>query len=206
GGHGPRRQVRQPWESAPGVHRDPRGHELPRPAGAVPGAKTREGEHHGEGREPWMHNHRPAGAGLHPAAPGWSPDSSTRWSPNGAVASGRGLRERTDAMRTLVARASRTATLLIAALAILTSGSAHAQRALSVATLAPAGSTWMRVLESANREIRRRTNRALGLQFYPGGVQGDESEVIHKMSTGRLDSGVVTAIGLGQIYRPVLAF
>jgi len=81
-----------------------------------------------------------------------------------------------------------------------------AGRTLSIATLAPAGSTWMRVFEAWNREIRRRTNNGLSLRFYPGGVQGDEAEVIRKVRTGRLDGGAVTAVGLAQIHRPALVF
>jgi TRAP-type C4-dicarboxylate transport system substrate-binding protein len=79
-------------------------------------------------------------------------------------------------------------------------------RTLSVATLAPAGSAWMRVFEAWNREIRRRTNKSLSLTFYPGGVQGDESEVIRKIRQGRLDGAAVTAVGLAQIHRPALTF
>lgn len=95
----------------------------------------------------------------------------------------------------------------IALLTALSIGSAaEAQRLISVATLAPSGSTWMRGLDAANRELRRRTNGALALRFYPGGVQGDESEVVRKMRQGRLDGAVLTGTGLGQIHRPVLAF
>ncbi len=83
---------------------------------------------------------------------------------------------------------------------------APATRSLSVATLAPAGSTWMRVLDAWNRELRRRTNKALALRIFPGGVQGDESEVIRKIRAGRLDGGAVTAVGLSQIHRPALVF
>jgi len=79
-------------------------------------------------------------------------------------------------------------------------------RTLSVATLAPAGSTWMRGLNAMNREIRRRTNNAVSLRIYAGGVQGDEVEVIRKMRQGRLDGGIFTGVGLGQIHRPALAF
>ncbi len=99
---------------------------------------------------------------------------------------------------------SRWSIALVTALSI--GSAAEAQRLISVATLAPSGSTWMRGLEAANRELRRRTNGALGLRFYPGGVQGDESEVIRKMRQGRLDGAVVTGVGLGQVHRPVLAF
>jgi len=83
---------------------------------------------------------------------------------------------------------------------------ASGERTLSIATLAPAGSTWMRVLSAWNRELRRRTNNALSLRIYPGGVQGDEAEVIRKIRQGRLDGGSVTAVGLYQVHRPALAF
>ncbi len=83
---------------------------------------------------------------------------------------------------------------------------APATRSLSLATLAPAGSTWHRVLESWNRELRRRTNKALQLRIFAGGVQGDESEVIRKIRSGRLDGAAVTAVGLSKIHRPAIVF
>lgn len=109
-------------------------------------------------------------------------------------------------MRTTFSKVS-----LVLVAAVLTAGSGVAQtpptvRTLSVATLAPQGSTYMRVLDSANRELRQRSNGALQLRFYAGGVQGDESEVVRKMRAGRIDMGVFTGVGLGQIHRPVLAF
>jgi len=81
-----------------------------------------------------------------------------------------------------------------------------APRSLTLATVAPPGSTWMRVLDAWNRELRRRTNQTLQLRIYPGGVQGDESEVVRKVRAGRLDGAIVTAVGLAQIHRPTLAF
>ncbi len=83
---------------------------------------------------------------------------------------------------------------------------AAAARTLSVATLAPAGSTWHRVLEAWNRELRRRTNKSLQLRIFAGGVQGDESEVIRKIRNGRIDGAAVTAVGLSQIHRPAIVF
>jgi TRAP-type C4-dicarboxylate transport system substrate-binding protein len=81
-----------------------------------------------------------------------------------------------------------------------------AGRTISLATLAPPGSTWMRVFDAWNREVRRRTERGLQFRIYGGGVQGDESEVIRKIRGGRLDAGSVTAVGLSQIHRPALVF
>ncbi|MDP3278843.1 MAG: TRAP transporter substrate-binding protein DctP [Deltaproteobacteria bacterium] len=77
---------------------------------------------------------------------------------------------------------------------------------ISMATLAPNGSTWMNNFEAANREVRRRTSNRVALRWFAGGVQGDEAEVIRKIRSGRLDGAAVTAVGLGQIHRPVLAF
>jgi TRAP-type C4-dicarboxylate transport system substrate-binding protein len=81
-----------------------------------------------------------------------------------------------------------------------------AVKTISIATLAPPGSTWMKVFEAWNREVRRRSNKTLELRFYAGGVQGDEAEVIRKIRSGRLDGAAVTAVGLAQIYRPALVF
>ncbi len=77
---------------------------------------------------------------------------------------------------------------------------------VSIATLAPAGSTWMRVFDAWNREVRRRSAQTLALRFYAGGVQGDENEVIRKIRTRRLDGAAVTATGLGMIHRPATVF
>ena len=77
---------------------------------------------------------------------------------------------------------------------------------ISFATLAPPGSTWMRVYDSWTREVRRRSNQTLTLRFYSGGVQGDEAEVVRKIRNGRIDGAGVTAVGLGQVYRPALVF
>jgi TRAP-type C4-dicarboxylate transport system substrate-binding protein len=102
------------------------------------------------------------------------------------------------------------ALLLALALFAVDTGSTTAQtpptRTLTLATLAPPGSTWMRVFDAWNREIRRRSNSTLQFRIYSGGVQGDEAEVIRKIRNGRLDSASVTAVGLSQVYRPALVF
>ncbi len=83
---------------------------------------------------------------------------------------------------------------------------ALAQRVLSMATLAPPGSLPMRALDAMNRELRRRTAGQLAFRWYAGGVQGDESDVVRKIRSGRLDGGALSATGLAQMFRPVLAF
>ncbi|HEY8431327.1 MAG TPA: TRAP transporter substrate-binding protein DctP [Sandaracinaceae bacterium] len=75
---------------------------------------------------------------------------------------------------------------------------------LSIATLAPRGSAWMRVFDAWNNSLRQRTNNRLQLRFYPGGAQGDERDVIRKIRNGQLDGAAVTSTGLSLVVRPVL--
>ncbi len=95
---------------------------------------------------------------------------------------------------------------VVSAMLALVPAPALAQRVLSMATLAPAGSLPMRVFGAMNRELRRRTDAGVSFRWYPGGVQGDESEVVRKIRSGRLDGGALSATGLAQVFRPVLAF
>lgn len=83
---------------------------------------------------------------------------------------------------------------------------ADAQEAvtLRIATLAPRGSSWMRVFDAWNNSLRQRTNNRLSLQFFPGGSQGDERDVIRKIRNGQLDGAAVTSTGLSLVVRPVL--
>ena len=75
---------------------------------------------------------------------------------------------------------------------------------LRIATLAPRGSTWMRVFNAWNADLRRATDNQVSLRFYPGGVAGDEADFIRKIRAGQMDGAAVTTTGLGQIVRPVM--
>ena len=98
--------------------------------------------------------------------------------------------------------------LVVAALAIPGSAtrSADAQQVttLRIATLAPEGSSWMRVFNAWNRSLQEETGGTLQLRFYPGGSQGDERDFVRKMRDGQMDGAAVTTTGLGQVARPVL--
>ncbi len=52
---------------------------------------------------------------------------------------------------------------------------------LKFATLAPTGSTWMNLLEEWNTQVKTRSNGRIAFKFYPGGIQGDEPDVLKKM-------------------------
>ena len=60
---------------------------------------------------------------------------------------------------------------------------------IKFATLAPDGSTWMNVIRELNKEIQEKSNNRLKFKIYPGGVSGDEKDVIRKIRIGQLHSG-----------------
>jgi TRAP-type C4-dicarboxylate transport system substrate-binding protein len=70
---------------------------------------------------------------------------------------------------------------------------------LRIATLAPDGSAWMKVLGEGAAKVATATSNRVTFKYYPGGVQGDEKEAISKMNLGQLDGAAVTATGLSLI-------
>lgn len=70
---------------------------------------------------------------------------------------------------------------------------------LKFATLAPEGSTWMNILREFDKELREKTRGRLGLKIYPGGVSGDEKDVVKKIRFGQLHGAGFTGVGLGEI-------
>jgi TRAP-type C4-dicarboxylate transport system substrate-binding protein len=85
-------------------------------------------------------------------------------------------------------------------LAMLTAASAaRAQGPVKIATLAPEGSAWMKLMNDWKGAIEQRTNGQVKLKFYGGGVAGDERDVVRKMRLGQMNGGALTAVGLGLI-------
>jgi len=70
---------------------------------------------------------------------------------------------------------------------------------LRIASLAPAGSSWMKILNAWNKTLQERTDGKLKMRFYPGGSQGDERDFVRKMRVGQLDGGVVTMTGMSLL-------
>ncbi|MGB5177190.1 MAG: TRAP transporter substrate-binding protein DctP [Gammaproteobacteria bacterium] len=73
---------------------------------------------------------------------------------------------------------------------------------LKFATLAPAGTTWVNMLQDWADEVRRESRGRLRFKIYPGGVQGDEPDVLKKIRFGQLQGGAFTGYGIGHIYSP----
>ena len=80
-----------------------------------------------------------------------------------------------------------------------TATAARAQTELKVATLAPEGSSWMKLFHEWGINIEKRTNGQVKVKFYAGGVAGDERDVVRKMRLGQIGGAAVTGVGLGLI-------
>ncbi|MBN2145389.1 MAG: TRAP transporter substrate-binding protein DctP [Candidatus Aureabacteria bacterium] len=79
------------------------------------------------------------------------------------------------------------------------SASCPAATIIKFASLAPEGTTWMKVMNEWDQDIRQKTSGNLSFRFYPGGVAGDEKDVIRKIRIGQLHAGGFTGVGFGEI-------
>ncbi len=70
---------------------------------------------------------------------------------------------------------------------------------IKFATLAPEGSTWITVMKEYDQAIRKESGGRLGFKIYPGGVAGDEKDVIRKIRLGQFQSAGITGVGIGEI-------
>lgn len=95
-----------------------------------------------------------------------------------------------------------TATLLAA---MSVAGEARAAEVIKIGTLAPAASPWGQVFKVWAEAVSKKSDGKLELQFFFNGQQGDEGAMVGKMKDGQLDAAAVTAVGLGKIYKPILA-
>jgi TRAP-type C4-dicarboxylate transport system substrate-binding protein len=91
---------------------------------------------------------------------------------------------------------------LIAPLLAATAGHAEPTYTLKFATLTPQGTEPMNIMEQWGRTVEERSNGRLAFRFYPGGIQGDEPEVLKKMRFGQIQGGGFTGYGIGRIYSP----
>jgi TRAP-type C4-dicarboxylate transport system substrate-binding protein len=71
---------------------------------------------------------------------------------------------------------------------------------LKIATVAPDGSRWMQQMRAGAEEVDARTSGRVTLKFYPGGVMGNDAQVLRKIRVGQLQGGAFTAGGLAERY------
>ncbi len=82
---------------------------------------------------------------------------------------------------------------------VLLVGVIFANTKIKFATVAPEGSTWMNIMDEFSKAVKDATAGEVEFRIYPGGVAGDELNVLRKIRVGQLHSGGFTGFGLGEI-------
>jgi hypothetical protein len=70
---------------------------------------------------------------------------------------------------------------------------------VKLATLVPDGSVWDKALKSMGADWSTVTQGRVTLRIYPGGVTGDEPDVVRKMRIGQIHAAALTLTGLTEI-------
>ncbi|MCX6555485.1 MAG: TRAP transporter substrate-binding protein DctP, partial [Candidatus Aminicenantes bacterium] len=70
---------------------------------------------------------------------------------------------------------------------------------IKIGSIAPDRSPWNEALKEIGREWEKITNGQVVLKIYPGGIAGDEDDMIRKMKFGTLGGAVLTNIGITDI-------
>src|SRR3954466_14658535 len=86
----------------------------------------------------------------------------------------------------------------LAVLLAATSASAQTVK-IKLGTLAPQGSTWHQLLQQMQTDFTKASGGKVELKIYAGGTQGNEGEMIRKISIGQLQAASMTAVGLHEI-------
>lgn len=70
---------------------------------------------------------------------------------------------------------------------------------IKMATLAPEGTPWHSLIAKMGQRWGEETNGNIKLRIYPGGIVGDERDMIRKMRIGQIHGAAISAEGLSEI-------
>jgi TRAP-type C4-dicarboxylate transport system substrate-binding protein len=96
--------------------------------------------------------------------------------------------------------------VLAAAASFVLAPRAEAQATvIKMATLVPDGSKWHLILKEMAEKWKTDSGGRVSVRLYPGGVAGDDPDVIRKMRLGTLNAGLLTSVGMAQVDKSVYA-
>jgi len=108
------------------------------------------------------------------------------------------LNSRRPSLKNTFSQLALTAFLLLCAQGAL----AEKVYTLKFATLLPTGTSWTKTLDNWVKDIEQKSNGRLKFKVYPGGIMGDEPDVLRKIRKGQLHGGLFSGYGIGRIYSP----
>src|SRR3954463_3017841 len=92
-----------------------------------------------------------------------------------------------------------TLPLLALALAMGLSSAARADVEIKLGTLAPKGSTWDVLIKEMGQKWSEASGGKVKLRVYPGGVLGNEGDMVRKIRVGQLSAAALTTVGLHDV-------
>ncbi len=90
-------------------------------------------------------------------------------------------------------------TLIMSSYGLALAGDTHT---LKFATLIPPDTAWMNRIQTWSEELKQKSHGRLQIKIYPGGVMGDEPDVLRKIRSRQLHGAFFTGYGIGRIYSP----
>jgi TRAP-type transport system periplasmic protein len=82
---------------------------------------------------------------------------------------------------------------------------AQAPIVVRIATLVPDGSSWHLILKETADKWKQLSGGRVVVRLFPGGVAGDDPDVVRKMRLGTLNGGVLTSVGVAELDKSVYA-
>ena len=74
---------------------------------------------------------------------------------------------------------------------------------IKIGTLAPEGSSWIKTFNALNTEVMKKTENKVQFRIYPGGVLGDETDMLRKLKIGQIQGAALTSGGLSAFFKEI---
>ncbi len=72
---------------------------------------------------------------------------------------------------------------------------------IKLGTLAPEGSSWMKTFNAINIDVMKKTGNTVRFRIYPGGILGDEMDMLRKLKIGQIQGVALTGAGLSTLFK-----
>ncbi len=95
---------------------------------------------------------------------------------------------------------------LVTILCLILSTALMGKTVFKLGTLAPQESTWVNYMQMMIKDVQTQSEGEIQFKLYPGGVLGDERDMVRRMQIGQLHGGAMTTVGLSLIQKEALVF
>jgi len=95
--------------------------------------------------------------------------------------------------------------VIVIAIAFLPVGPSASAQTIKLGTLAPEGSPWYNAIRDMAETWKTATGGKVQFRIYPGGVAGDDPDMVRKMRVGQLQAAALSGQGLYEIIPEVQA-